>query len=118
MKKLLLIVALLFASYGAFADEFDDIVAAMRQTSHQTGWKVRSNRATRTITFDIKLPPDVQSASPKDLADFKEAFVPEFRKSAGPRGVALIKRNRVTMVFRLILTNGRIYRVVVRPHEF
>ena len=33
MKKLLLIVALLFASYGAFADEFDDIVAAMRQTS-------------------------------------------------------------------------------------
>lgn len=117
MKKLFLIAALLFASVGVFADEFDDVVVGMRNNVASQGWKVRSNKAKRIIYVDVKLPSEVTSASNEELYEFKKAFIQSFRQGAGPKGIARMKRIGATLCINLILTNDKVYPVMITPAD-
>ena len=115
MKKLFLIAALMFASFGAFADEFDDVVRALQGNS--AGLKVSANRAQRVIYIDFNLPPDVTSATSDDLAEFKAEFIKSFRSSSRGNGPAVMKRVGASFCINLIMTNGRVLRVRITPDE-
>ena len=117
MKKLLLIAALIFASYGAFADDFDDVAELFRRNAAKVGWGYRVDRAKRMVFFDIKFTENVKSFTRQDLADFKREFIISFKKGAGPNGVAKIKRARLTMVLKLTMADGYSYRVKIPWYE-
>ena len=117
MKKLLLIAALLFASYGVFADEFDDVVKTLQSNSGAIGCKVRSNKSKRIIYIDFKLPAEVTSASSEELAEFKKEFIKSFRSSSQGKAVVVMKRINASFCINLILTNGKVYRVRIAPDE-
>ena len=115
MKKLLLIAALLFASYGAFADEFDDFVAGMRKDLRAEGVKVRSNKSTRTVFLDIKFPIESSQITPEVLAEMKRILIKPIKDD--PRAVAELKDLRVTLVYNIISTDGRVFKIRVRSSE-
>ena len=117
MKKLLLIAALLFASYGAFADDFDEIVDAFRSGAAKAGWGFQVNYQRRVVFFDIKFSENVKAFTRKELEDFKREFIKSFSRNAGPNAVARIKENHVIMVVHLVMADGYKYKVRIPWHE-
>ena len=117
MKRALPIVVLALASFGVFADEFDDFVGKMRRGADQSGVQLRADRERRTIFFDFKLPAEVTSASSEELAEFKKEFIKSFRSSSQGKAVVVMKRINASFCINLILTNGKVYRVRIAPDE-
>jgi len=117
MKKLLLIAALLFASYGAFADEFDDIVNLFKVGAAQQGWKVRGDKPKRIIFIDIKLPMDGELVTQEVFDLIKPMVIENFRKELGPDGIAMIRSYRLTLCLNFITNDGKILKLVLSPTE-
>ena len=108
MKKLLLIAALLFASYGAFADDFDLFVAGMRESG--VGM-VRTDKSHRIVFLDVKA--DFESLSDQELAEIKSMIL----KGMPAENAAIIRELNVTIVFNYISKNGKIYSVVITSSD-
>lgn len=114
MKKLILIAALLFASYGAFADEFDDFVGEMRERAENKGNSVRVDKARRIIFMDYKLA-GRKSFTEAELAGVREFVMKGLR--GDKRFAALIKKYGVTVLYNYISTDQNVFTIVVTPND-
>ena len=117
MKKLLLIAALLFASYGAFADQFDDFVIMLRQAGKQQGWVIRSNRARRIAIIEAKLPCASDGMTQEQFNEFKPMFVEMFKKSLKAENIPTFKSLNIAIQFNIITTDGKIFKLVIAPRD-
>jgi len=111
MKKLLL-AALLFVTFGAFADEFDDFVAKMQQGSARDGIPLRVDREQRMIFLDFKLPPHNDDWTQKQLDAQKQEIIGNIRKrDKDGKFVAEMKKLKLTFVFNFTSSKGKILRM-------
>ena len=117
MKKLFLIAALMFASFGAFADDFDDLVAINRRAAAKVGWGFRADYERRLLCFDIKFSEDVKAFTRRELEDFKREFILSFRKNADPEIVDRMRMAKVTMVIHLVMADGYKFKVSIPWYE-
>ena len=117
MKKLFLIAALLFVSYGVFANDFDNVVKLEQVQAEKAGYKVRGDKAYNVMFYDIKLPADVTSVSREDIEVTKQQFVSAYKRNAGAAGIALLKKLNITLIVNLIKTDYTIYSFVVTADE-
>ena len=117
MKKLLLIAILTFASFGVFADEFDDFVVSMRENAAQQGWTVRSDKKNRTVFFDVKLPKSEEVITQEMFDALKPELVKNFKKSTGPVGIDFLKTRGITLVFVFISTDTKQFKVTISPRD-
>ena len=106
MKKLLLIAALLFASFGAFADDFDTFVEAMKTENSVV---IRADKPHRIIFIDTKLSDDIVSLSDEEIAEIKK----ELFKAAKGDDPSVVKDLNVTIISNFITKDGKIYSVVI-----
>lgn len=117
MKKLLLIAALMFASFGVFADEFDDFVADMKEKSAQQGWAVRSDKKNHTVFFDVKLPQSGEGVTQEMFDAVKPDLVKSFKKSTGAGGIDFLKTRGITLVFVFTSTDNKQFKVTISPRD-
>ena len=117
MKKLLLIAVFTFASFGVFADEFDDFVTGMKQSSAQQGWEVRSDKKKRTVFFDVKLPQDSEGVTQEMFDALKPELVKNFKKSTGAVGIDFLKTRGITLVFVFTTTDNKQFKVTISPRD-
>ena len=117
MKKLLLIAALLFASCGVFADEFDNVVAVLRANGKKQGWTVRSDKARRTIFIGVRLPNASDGATQEQFDAAKPVFVDSFRRSIKEENVPAFKKWNITIQFNFITTDGKTFKLVIAPRD-
>ena len=117
MKKLLLTAALLFASYGVFADEFDDFVATMKRQSAGAETVVRANRAKRIVFFDTRINQNSKGITQEIFDSMKPQLEKDFRKKLGPEGIKFLKRNNISLVFRFVMLDGKRFRVAITPRD-
>ena len=117
MKKLLLVAALLFASFGAFADEFDDIVAGVKKDCTAQGWQVRSDKAKRIIFFEIKVPAASEGVTQAQFDEMKPMLVKSFKGGAKAEGAAALKKLNITLQFNFVTTDGKVFRTVISPAD-
>ena len=117
MKKLLLIVALLFASYGAFADQFDDLVNLLRSNGEKQGWTVRSNKVKRIVFIDMKLPAASDGVTQEQFNEVKPMFVDVFKKSLKEENVPGFKKLNITIQFNFVTTDGKYFKLVIAPRD-
>ena len=119
MKKLLLAAALLFASYGAFADQFDDLVTMLRRNGEKQGWVVRSNKVGRTIFIDIKLPQTGEGVTltQAQFDELKPMFVEMFRKSVKEENVPAFKSWNITIQWNFVTTDGKVFKLAIAPRD-
>lgn len=117
MKKLLLIAALLFASYGAFADEFDDLVTVLRNNGAKQGWTVRSVKEKRIIFIDMKLPNASDGVTQAQFDEIRPMFVDVFKKSIKEENVPAFKKWNITIQFNFITTDGKTFKLVIAPRD-
>ena len=120
MKKLLLIAALLFASYGVFADEFDDFVKTIQQKVG-TGGTIRAAKKARIIFIDLKIPGKISELSPEKRAQFFQQlplFEQQFLTSLrGTADAKWLKENNVVIVYNLVSLDPQVFSVVITPVE-
>ena len=116
MKKLLLIAALLFASYGVFADEFDEFVQGAKGgvKNIPNVIAVRADKAHRILFFDFRLPDHVKDVSDEQHAEMKRAMIRYFKNSSFAEG---FKELEVTVVYNYITADGKIYSVVISSSD-
>ena len=115
MKKLFLIAALMFASFGAFADDFDEFVAEARKSLASEGVKVRSDKAERTVFFDINFPIESSQVTPEVLAEMKQILIKPVKSD--PQAVAELQALKVTLVYNIISTDGKVFKITVRSSD-
>ena len=121
MKKLLLIAALTFASFGVFADEiadeFDSFVTVIKQNSAQQGWEVRSDKKKRTVFFYVKLPSASEGVTQEVFDAAKPELVRNFKKSTGATGIDFLKTRGITLVFVFTTTDSKQFKVTISPRD-
>lgn len=117
MKKLFLIAALLFASYGAFADEFDDIVILLRSNGEKQGWRIGANRSRRIVSIDLQLPVAGLGVTQEQFDLLKPTFVEMFRKSLNEENVSAFKKLNITIQFNFVTTDGEVFKLVIYPRD-
>ena len=122
MKKLLLIAALLFASYGAFAEEmindFDALVVVLKTQLEKQGVEVRSDRATNTIFFDSKVPKPSNGVTQEQLDAMKPVMIRGMKdRDKDGKTVQLFKRLKIKLVYNFVTTDGVKYQLVISHEE-
>ena len=117
MKKLLLIAALIFASYGAFADEFDDLVTYIQEDSKsQNGIaSIRAAKEYGIIFMDIKFPGS-RKLSAEELDGGKKKIINEWR-SGIPEFLAKVKKLRLVIIINFINEDREIFTMIVTPDD-
>ena len=117
MKKLLLAAALLFASFGAFAEDdvFDNFVEGMRKELAPQGMKVTSDKAKRIVTIELKLPADVKAISQEEAAMIKKELIGELTKNSDV--AAVLQALKITMIYNFVLVDGATVKVKVTPAD-
>lgn len=117
MKKLLLIVALLFASYGVFADEFDDLVTVLRNNGAKQGWTVRSVKEKRIVFIDMKLPAASDGITQAQFDEVRPMFIDVFKRSVQEKNVPVFKMWNITIQFNFTTTDGKMFKLVIAPRD-
>lgn len=117
MNKLFLIAALLFASCGTFADEFDDLEALLRSNEKKEGWLVSSNKDRRIIFIEMKLSAASDGMTQTQFDEFKPMFVEMFRKSLEEKNVPAFKKLNITILFNFVTTDGKLFKLVIGPGD-
>jgi hypothetical protein len=115
MKKLLLIVALLFVSCGVFADKFDDLVTVLRTNGKKQGWNVRSDKAKRVVFIDVKLPNASEGITQEQFDEVRPVFIDSFKKSIKEENVPAFKKLNITLRFSFTTTDGKTFKLVIAP---
>ena len=117
MKKILLSAALLFASYGAFADDYDDFVHELRNklgevTKNLGGPKaaVRADKPHRIVFIDFWMPDDLRRTTPEEDAEIRRTMIEQFKNDDSADA---IRELNVTLVYNYISKKGRIVSVVI-----
>ena len=113
MKKLLLAAALMLTSFGAFADEFDDLVKELRDTA-PAGCSVRAAKKYRVIFADCKVP-DKRLPTDAELASVKTALLNEWRKT--PQISAVLKDNDISVFINYVGRDGTIRTIIIAPAD-
>ena len=111
MKKLMLIAALLFASYGVFADEFDDFVAGARNGGVGD---VRAVKEYKLVFFDYKLPGNT-NVSEEKLAEAKKFLLAELKKN--PQFAPFIRNSGITIIYNYINEERKVFSIVITPGD-
>ena len=111
MKKLLLIAALMFASFGAFAEEdiFDVFVTEMKKNEAFT---VRADKPHRIIFIDIKLPEEAIVLSDEQMSELRSEMLRNLRDVS-----EAVKAIGGTIIYNFITANGKIYSLVCAPSD-
>lgn len=118
MKKLLFTAALLFASFGVFADEFDDFVGKMRKGADQNGVRLRADRDRRTIFFDFELPAENAGLTQARLDAMKPDMIADMKKKdRDGKFVSTVKNLRLTFVYNFTADDGRKLRLAISWRE-
>ena len=117
MKKLLLIAALLFASYGAFADEFDEFVSLLRDNVTKQGWKMRADKAKRIIYIEGKLPCPSDGMTQEIFDELRPMLIGAFKQNLREENVPEFKKLNITIVFKIITTDRKFFTLKIAPRD-
>ena len=118
MKKLVLIAALLFASYGVFADEYDDFARAVEKNAGPSA-KVHIYKkegvlvANYKLDLDLsKLPPERRDMIFQSVPELKNKIIEAFRNSADAE---FMRNKKLTSIVNYITLDREIITVVITP---